>query len=303
MQSLCCFHGLGNALAEQTREISSEPVDCHGVQRRGWIHKHVHGNETSVDVSPCLKEYVFQQLVEKSKVASNFSICRQLCGCWGEHVLGEKKCLDKLGWSIEVEFDHSILLWHIATSHSYCYDQKRNPNSILDSRCIVSKSIPEYLLYILVRRPSMMPNGIGQIRFQDTICEAVEFIQEREFITNASLACDKQLQVDTRSEPAIVKGDRSKSVLLDACRLAKALQSLEEKRQSNTEEKWDLVSRVWVEMLAYAASQCRLNRHAQQLRRGGELLTHVWLLMAHLDLTKQFQISQGHIRAKLVGPK
>ncbi|KAK7828887.1 hypothetical protein CFP56_029855 [Quercus suber] len=33
---------------------------------------------------------------------------------------------------------------------------------------------------------------------------------------------------------------------------------------------------------------------------GGELLTHLWLLMAHFGLTEQFQISQGHARAKLV---
>ncbi|XP_021279036.1 uncharacterized protein LOC110412747 [Herrania umbratica] len=277
-----------------------EPGDLHGVQRRGWIHKHVHGNITSESVSPCLKEFVFEELVEKSKVASNFSISRQLCACRGEQVLGEKNCLDRLGWSVEVEFDHSILLWHIATSLCYCYDQKRNPSSVLDSRCKVSKLISEYLLYILVKRPSMMPNGIGQIRFQDTICEAIEFIQERKFISNASLACEKLLQVDTRIEPAIVKGDRSKSVLFDACRLAKELHSVEQERKWHTNEKWELVSHVWLEMLSYAAGQCRWNQHAQQLRRGGELLTHVWLLMAHLGLTKQFHISRGHVRAKIL---
>ncbi|XVE59691.1 hypothetical protein DITRI_Ditri05aG0066200 [Diplodiscus trichospermus] len=281
--------------------FKGEPDDYHGVQMRGWIQKLVHDNETSVAIYPCLKEYVFKQLVEKSKVASNFSISRQLCACRGEQVLKEKKCLDKLGWSIEVEFDHSILLWHIATSLCYCYDQKRNPNSVLDLRCVVSKSISEYLLYILVKRPSMLPNGIGQIRFQDTICEALVFIQERKFITNASLACEKLLEVDTRIDPAIVKGDRCKSVLFEACILAKALHSVEEERQWQAEEKWELVSHVWVEMLSYAAGQCRWNQHAQQIRRGGELLTHVWLLMAHLGLTKQFQISQGHVRTKLVG--
>ena len=45
----------------------------------------------------------------------------------------------------------------------------------------------------------------------------------------------------------------------------------------------NLVSNVWVEILC----------HAQQLGRGGELLTHVWLLMAHLGITEQFQISKG----------
>ena len=36
-----------------------------------------------------------------------------------------------------------------------------------------------------------------------------------------------------------------------------------------------MISSVWTEMLAYAACHCRGNYHAQQLRWGGELLTHV----------------------------
>ena len=32
---------------------------------------------------------------------------------------------------------------------------------------------------------------------------------------------------------------------------------------------------------------------------GGELLTHVWLLMAHFGITEHFRTSQGHARARL----
>ncbi|KAI5345732.1 hypothetical protein L3X38_013609 [Prunus dulcis] len=83
-------------------------------------------------------------------------------------------------------------------------------------------------------------------------------------------------------------------------RLAKALQSLESNREWTNGRKWQFVSHVGVEMLPYAANQCRWSGQAQELRRGGELLTHVWLLMAHLGLTEQFQISEGHARAKLI---
>lgn len=91
-----------------------------------------------------------------------------------------------------------------------------------------------------------------------------------------------------------VKGDRSKSVLFEGCRLAKSLQHLE------IEKKWELVSHVWVEMFCYAANKCRWNHHAQQLTRGGELITHVWLLSVHFGITEQFQISNGRARAKLI---
>lgn len=91
-----------------------------------------------------------------------------------------------------------------------------------------------------------------------------------------------------------MKGDRSKSVLFEASRLAKELHKMEEQK------KWGTVSRVWVEMLSYAASHCRAAAHAQQLSKGGELATFVWLMMAHFGLGEQFQINEGDARAKLI---
>ena len=147
------------------------------------------------------------------------------------------------------------------------------------------------MMYLLVKRPFMLTNGIGKIRFQDTWAEAKDFIQER-LIMDAKSARKRLIKIRTNILPGDVKGDRNKSVLFNACRVAKYL---EEKRY----QKWEIISRVWVEMLVYAASECRSDQHAQQLAQGGEFLTHVWLLLAHLGLSEHFQISQGHARVVL----
>jgi tryptophanase len=101
--------------------------------------------------------------------------------------------------------------------------------------------------------------------------------------------------------PSEVKGDRSKSVLFDAYRLAKNVREIRnDDAEWETKKMWKFITQVWVEMLAYAASNCRSLYHAQHLRHGGELLTHVWLLMAHLGITDKLQISKGFGRAKLI---
>ena len=53
-------------------------------------------------------------------------------------------------------------------------------------------------------------------------------------------------------------------------------------------EKWKVTSKVWVELLSYATSRSRGNGHVQQLSSGGELLTVVWLLMAHFGLRESW---------------
>jgi hypothetical protein len=120
-------------------------------------------------VSEDLKKLVFEQLLEKSKSASDLKACKELCGCRGDRVLrNAAKCPDcinkeklakqkhesvaaverefdhpvtenakciyeiseenrkMLQESVEVEFDQSILLWHIATDLCYYSDQQNS---------------------------------------------------------------------------------------------------------------------------------------------------------------------------------
>ena len=211
----------------------------------------------------------------------------------GDYVITKKRdsISRKLGWSIvSVEFDHSILLWHIATDlFSYINDDDEDPINPKSENAKISKCLSEYMLYLLVMRPFMLPKGIGKFRIRDTCSEAKRFFQGRSLsISDRKEACRLLLEVETEIEPSEVKGDKSKSVLFEACKLAKMLKSAD----MELGEKWEMISRVWMEMLCYAASHCGWAQHAQQLRRGGELLTHVCLLMSHLGLSEQFQIFQ-----------
>ncbi|XP_056173953.1 uncharacterized protein LOC130139953 [Syzygium oleosum] len=242
-----------------------------------------------------------------------------------------------LKWSIELEFDQSILIWHIATE--LCYHSK---NKYCIKSMEMSECLSQYMLYILVMYPMMLPTGIGRIKFRETYIEAMKLFDEfksnkasedtedkapsndRENIRgykkyvmkcagfcagawrhinnwkkrklDITSACNQlRNQVKTKVILTVAKGDRSKYVLFHGCRLASQLDEIEKR-----EDRWKLISEVWVEMLCYAASNCKGSYHAQQLRRGGELLTHVWLMMAHFGLTDNFQIPHAPAIAELI---
>ncbi|KAB2606975.1 hypothetical protein D8674_006692 [Pyrus ussuriensis x Pyrus communis] len=236
------------------------------------------------DVPTEMRELIVAQLqdAQRENVATS-----EVLDWRGTHALQKSNCIEKFGWSVEeASLDQSILLWHIATDLCFNNDleNKNQEPSLISSKSKVSKLFSNYMMHILVFSPFMLPEGIGQIRFRDTCAEATEFFEKRREVL---------LEVNTELVPAMVIGDRSKTVLFDGCRLAKQLMALETEEGKSNEEKWGIISQVWIEMLCYAASHCSWKEHAQQLRHGGELLTHVCLLMANLGFSQQFQIKQG----------
>ncbi|KAE8703103.1 hypothetical protein F3Y22_tig00110474pilonHSYRG00123 [Hibiscus syriacus] len=148
--------------------------------------------------------------------------------------------LELLKWStIEVDFDHNLLIWHIAIQLIYHDDAKRlkESNSLgnIDKCTKISKGLSDYMMR-------------GTIR------------------AKVDEACYEFYGVETDSLEEL-KGDATKSVLFYGSLLAQQLQALE------FEAKWDIVNKLWVELLAYAAAHCGWKEHGQQMRRGAELLT------------------------------
>lgn len=256
-----------------------------------------------------LWELIFQELKEKSHLADDPETAKTICEARGDWILQDSllaidhKEVSLMQYVNNVEYDQSILLWHIATDLCYYTEDDDCLNEKNDDR-VFSKLLSDYMLYLLVKQPKMMSavTGIGQIRFRDTCAEAKKFFNRRGLDSEKpgegklKEACLMVLEVNTDVKPIAVKGDRSKSVLFDACILAKELKKLEKQKKN----KWEVMCKVWIELLSYAASHCRADTHAQVLSKGGELVTLVWLLMAHLGIGEQFQINEGHARAKLL---
>ncbi|KAL0005877.1 hypothetical protein SO802_013438 [Lithocarpus litseifolius] len=246
--------------------------------------------------------FIFQELLEKSTSAHDDGEAKRISLARGDWILENGVFFDDddselsrlMPYVKDVAYDESLLLWHIATE--LC--TANPPDNTGDEEAFMfSQWLSNYMMYLLYQQPNLMSevSGIAKQRFRDTLAEAQRFFSQRQR-RRGQLVMDYQriLDVDTSLKPADVKGNLSKSALFDATRLAKELNVLGER-------KWKVMSKVWVELLSYAASRSRGNGHVQQLSRGGELLTFVWLLMAHLGLRESWV--ETRIRTRLIVSK
>ncbi|KAK7852734.1 hypothetical protein CFP56_038233 [Quercus suber] len=222
----------------------------------------------------------------------------------------------ELEWSVKLEFDQSIFIWHLATMimlldlKPHYPEGYSNPEGYLPTECtLVSKpkvceQLSQYMLYLLVEHPYMLRIGIGQIRFRDVHVDVGNFIKGG----TAEARIASVIKKTTKG------GSKSNFLIVNACKLALAIKNPRKRYRGNMtnedpesitkdrKEHWDMIANVWLEMLGHAASLCGGTSHARQLSKGGELLTHVWLLMAHLGLTDHFQIERSpSIVAAVVG--
>ncbi|XP_061952933.1 uncharacterized protein LOC133675538 isoform X2 [Populus nigra] len=271
---------------------------------------HVNRKDLNVD----LQGFIFGHLLkkaEKMKEDLNFfdkndrsKVIRQR----GDGVLEREELLRDYKWcTTEVEFSRSILVWHLATDICYLDDNKDGSN--VSKEYEASRCLSEYMMYLLVIRPNMLSKGFCDEVYQETLRDlrvlwrlkdrgpdAKEYqrtlrvlwrLKDRgpddkeykrtllELRNSESRGCD-DIGFQRRWKT-------SKSVLRGVERLARQLLLL------GPEKRWRMIKEVWVEMVAYAAAHCPWKEHTQQLRRGGELLTHVSLLGLHLGLSEQYE--------------
>lgn len=192
----------------------------------------------------------------------------------------------------DIEFSHSLLIWHIATHLLYHDDHMRFSGSVLGSYCQISKHLSGYMMYLQLLHPLMLlPKGIGEVRIGETRDELIRFFNKQGLLSHNHITASLfGVNHGIGLLPMVENQKRSKSVMLEGCQLGIRLRAMLRDSLLDHEEKWEMIANVWVEMLIFAADECDWKEHKTQLRNGGQLITHVALLMAHLGLTKRIQI-------------
>ncbi|KAJ6875990.1 hypothetical protein NC652_035378 [Populus alba x Populus x berolinensis] len=235
-----------------------------------------------VDMNGDLQRFIFRHLGDKAKkMKEDFCLIdknlrSKIIGQRGDGVLEREKLLQNYKWcTTEVEFSRSILVWHLATE--ICYSGDKVGSNVF-SEYETSRCLSEYMMYLLVMRPNMLSKGTGDEGYLDTLQD----LQRKKDVVDGILR--SELSLDDITFQSLWK--IAKSVVIDGEKLARQLRLL------GLEKRWEMINEVWIEMLAYAAAHCPWKEHTQQLRRGGELLTHVSLFMLHLGLSEQYEFTR-----------
>ncbi|XP_050221333.1 uncharacterized protein LOC126671593 [Mercurialis annua] len=225
----------------------------------------------------------------------------------GEWALERFKCVDQFKWSIQTDytteanqqtsFGRAIIIWHIATD-VWFYAPDKYKTHYQQSYSQMTKYLSDYMVHLLADRPYMLNIVTKNILFEgacaklaiflNTIettrsesvmeCFSRNLLESRLEETSLEIGCENNVADNFHSSEAIVS---DWDIVMEAKLLAELL--------IDRADRWNLLASVWIEMLCYAASNCPWVRHTEQLRRGGGLITHVWLLLYHE--TNKFNIS------------
>jgi hypothetical protein len=270
--------------------IENRPLGClkslgiNEKMRQMFVHR--------VDLNVGLQGLIFGHLLKKAeKMKEDFCLIdknrrSQIIGQRGDGVLEREGLLRDYKWcTTEVEFSRSILVWHLATD--ICYRADKDESNV-SKEYETSRCLSEYMMYLLVMRPNMLSKGIGDERYLDTLQDLQRLNprntrgdEAKKGVVDGILR--SELSLDDITFQSLWKIARS--VVIGGEKLARQLLRLESKR-------WEMINEVWIEMLAYAAAHCPWKEHTHQLTRGGELLTHVSLLMLHLGLSEQYEFKR-----------
>ncbi|CAM0879036.1 unnamed protein product [Alopecurus aequalis] len=165
-------------------------------------------------------------------------------------------------------------------------DQEAAQRHLMDT----CKRLSEYMLYLLVAHPAMLPVRSNVQDFMAEVAasdwaDPLGVSSKEDFVERLATEFGGPQQFSSR--------------YLRNCR------AVMENQPGRIHAELETLEKVWVRMLVYAAGKCRAEEHARGLSTGGELITLVWLLMAHrgmgdlessLGLIKDDDdISTGHL--------
>jgi hypothetical protein len=178
----------------------------------------------------------------------------------------------------------TILVWHIATT--LCEQQLDEKAKKLDAVKTASK-LSKYCMHLIAFAPDLLPDhsSISESILGQSIDEAGKLLKESK---ETKIKGSKGKKMKSRCE-ALMKintddcvGDETKLVE-QGVHLARLLTD----RLSDSTSRWKVLSDFWAEMMLYVSPSDDAREHLEVLARGGEFITHLWVLLTHAGVLRR----------------
>ncbi|XP_049371534.1 uncharacterized protein LOC125836407 [Solanum verrucosum] len=194
------------------------------------------------------------------------------------------KCTSKFPVSKDLDKNEFLIVWHIVTEIFYNVVDVPEENIGSDSRELnkfreCSKSLSDYMVYILIFRPFFMPVP-NKKKIEETNNKIKELLHEKKNSSQQE-ACQEIMK--KAAEGRIPQ----ESFLYEAFKAVNYLQT-ESPWCQDTVKCWEIIHKTWIAILFDTAKCSAPRAHAQYLVRGGEILSLIWLLGANCGSMAQF---------------
>ncbi|KAM3391722.1 hypothetical protein ACQJBY_013055 [Aegilops geniculata] len=179
---------------------------------------------------------------------------------------------DNLLWVVDGTkgIANTILVCHIATSIL----ELRSAGSChpLSDHKTAAIHMSRYCAYLVAYSPELLPDDDEWCKsLYKTVKKKAEHI-----LSGVSTA-----EVEYQQLVELMSASQNHEVLKDGAKLG---QQLAELNQGESNTAWELLAGFWSEMMLYIAPSDNIDGHSEAIARGGELITLIWALLAHLGI-------------------
>ncbi|CAN6380737.1 unnamed protein product [Urochloa humidicola] len=168
-------------------------------------------------------------------------------------------------------FDEAVLIWHLATD--FCFHSMNINTDEIREMSTTSRQISNHLMYLLFVNPEMLMTGTRSRLFKAAYGDLKRMIR-----LDATALGEREITATILERMRMAPAGEG-GLIRDAFGLAEALMIDMEAAAA-----WRIIQGVWVEMLCFSAGRCRGYLHAKGLGKGGEYLSHVWLLLSYMGM-------------------
>ncbi|KAL3741594.1 hypothetical protein ACJRO7_017112 [Eucalyptus globulus] len=205
--------------------------------------------------------------------------------------------LDELSWACNLETTAQVIMvWHIATTFCEHEAPLKEPQILQEQRdnfCIAT-TLSQYLAYLVAFAPTLLPDHPCRTEyiFGRAVSEATHLFGESTISQKLKEVIHRGPQLGRHLASGVADEDGiwKETTVARGAQLGRCLVD----KVATEAQIWKVLADYWAEMMLYVAPSNDPAAHVKYLTMGGEFVTHVWVLVSHVGITRDLHDGERH---------